>query len=102
MSIKFHTKEKTTEVPTMKSLNILGHAQIEEIELGSRCGGYGECGGDKVQVTVGREFLSPVTDPEREHLTEEELEKGMRLGCQCFPESDGAEVEVEIKVKVFT
>jgi ferredoxin len=92
--IQFHNKNSTTTVPCMRSLNILGHAQVEEIELGSRCGGYGECGGDKVRITGGREFLTPVTAAEREHLTAEELQNGMRLGCQCFPISDGVEVRV--------
>jgi ferredoxin len=95
--IKFHGKNSaTTTVPCMRSLNLLGHAQLEEIELGSRCGGYGECGGDKIQITAGQEFLSPITDSEKEHLTAEELQKGMRLGCQCFPQSDRVEIEVLI------
>jgi ferredoxin len=97
MTIKFCGKNSaTTVVPCMRSLNVLGHAQIEEIELGSRCGGYGECGGDKVLILKGQEFLSPVTLDEKEHLTAEELQKGMRLGCQSFPVSDNVEIEIQV------
>jgi ferredoxin len=98
MAILFKTKTSTTTVPCMRSLNILGHAQIEEIEVGSRCGGYGECGGDKVQITAGHEFLTPMTAAEKEHLTAEELQKGIRLGCQCFPQSDNVEIEIQVLI----
>jgi ferredoxin len=96
MAIHFKSKTATTTVPCMRSLNLLGHAQIEEIELGSRCGGYGECGGDKIQIMAGQEFLTSVTTSEKEHLTAEELQKGIRLGCQCFPQSDNVEIEVQV------
>jgi len=66
-----------------------------ELEIGSRCGGFGECGGDRVRILRGSESLSPFTDTEREHLTEAELKNGYRLACQCFPENDDAVIEAE-------
>jgi ferredoxin len=104
MSIEFKSLRQTTETSEAKSvsvdcyrnLNLLAHAQIEELDLGSRCGGYGECGGDRVRVSRGAEFLSAITEAEREHLDSSELEQGYRLACQCFPERDGVEIQLEV------
>ena len=42
----------------------------------------GTCGVCEVTVLDGRENLSRITDEERDYLLEEDLEEGMRLGCQ--------------------
>lgn len=84
-------------VPCYRSLNLLAHAQMEELDIGSRCGGYGECGGDRIQVLQGLDSLSSVTEAERRHLSEEELSQGYRLACQCFPEQDLAEFLIKLK-----
>ncbi len=42
----------------------------------------GTCGVCELTVTEGRENLSRVTEEEKEYLYEDEIEKGMRLGCQ--------------------
>jgi ferredoxin len=42
----------------------------------------GTCGVCEVTVLKGRENLSRITDEEKEYLLEEDLEGGMRLGCQ--------------------
>lgn len=80
-------------------LNILAHAQAIELDLGSRCGGHGICGGDRVRTTLpaaDREtLLSPITDREKHHLTAEELQQGWRLACQCFPEKGARSLEFE-------
>jgi len=71
-------------------LNLLAHAQAIELDVGSRCGGHGICGGDRVKIDLSVEarevHLSRVTADEREHLTDEELHEGWRLACQCFPQ----------------
>ena len=85
-------------VETEKNLNLLGHAQLEEITLGSRCGGHGKCGGDRVQVTLlgeqQNQALSPLTEAERNHLSAEEIAQGWRLACQCWPNSHSLDLEV--------
>lgn len=91
-------KEKSITVDCYRSLNLLAHAQIEELEIGSRCGGYGECGGDRILIREGAQFLSPPTIAERELLTESELKQGWRLGCQCYPERDGVSICVEVRL----
>jgi ferredoxin len=42
----------------------------------------GTCGVCEVTVLKGRENLSRITEEEKDYLLEEDLEDGMRLGCQ--------------------
>src|SRR4051812_37619073 len=80
-----------------RNLNLLAHAQMIELEIGSECGGHGICGKDRVKLSeASRDLVSPVSDEERAHLSPSELAAGWRLGCQCFPESSGASIEVEV------
>lgn len=95
MAIEFKKGSQRVRVDCFRSLNLLAHAQMEELEMGSRCGGWGECGGDRILVTQGAELLSPLTDSEREHLTSSDIELGYRLACQCFPQQDDMELEIE-------
>lgn len=78
------------------SLNILAHAQLIETEIGSVCGGHGHCGKDKIKITTGLEKTSKVTSKEEHHLSSQELNSGIRLGCQCFPEDENFEYIVEV------
>jgi ferredoxin len=72
-----------------RNLNLLAHAQCIELEIGSRCGGFGECGGDRIKIDPAQAHLfSPITGSEREHLSEEEIKEGWRLACQCFPQEN--------------
>jgi ferredoxin len=92
MSVRFGTRAR---VDCYKHLNLLAHAQMEELDIGSRCGGWGECGGDRIRIVSGGEHVSPLSDPEREHLTVEEIAAGYRLACQVFPQADGLEIQIE-------
>ena len=69
-----------------RNLNLLAHAQAIELETGSRCGGHGVCGGDRVRIESASR-LSPLTEAEKEHLSPEEIQSGWRLACQCFPDN---------------
>ena len=42
----------------------------------------GTCGVCEVTALKGKENLSRITEEEKEYLLEEDLEDGMRLGCQ--------------------
>ncbi|HLV86234.1 MAG TPA: ASKHA domain-containing protein [Candidatus Sulfotelmatobacter sp.] len=55
------------------------------------CGGRGRCRGCRVRVRSGD---APVNAIQREILSEEEIEQGWRLACQCVPESD---LEIELR-----
>ncbi len=52
-----------------------------ETELSFGCT-EGSCGVCELTVLKGRENLNKFTEEEKEYLYEEDLEKGMRLGCQ--------------------
>lgn len=96
MSVIFQKDGKTFEATDcFRQLNLLAHAQMIELDIGSRCGGFGECGGDRIQVdpeTLKR--LNPLTEAERKHLSEDEIRDGMRLACQVYPRKDGDNVSV--------
>ncbi len=93
MSVRFRSKDGVvTDVDCYRNLNLLAHAQLEELPTGSECGGHGRCGKDRVRVTG---LVSPVTEIERRHLGAELLAQGWRLACQCWPEGDGAALTVE-------
>ncbi len=92
----------TTHVATVDfvepNLNLLAHAQTLELEVGSRCGGHGICGGDRIRILDPAPRLSRITDAERRHLTKAELAAGYRLACQCFPETVEFSLRVEIGI----
>lgn len=96
MSVKFkHNNKVFDSEACFKGLNLLGHAQMIELDLGSTCGGHGKCGKDRLILDpVDQAKVNPITFIERQHLTETEINSGMRLACQCFPDEDGLSVEV--------
>lgn len=64
------------------------------------CGGRGICGKCRIQVLEGE---LPITEQDRLHFTEEELRKGMRLGCCAYPnESLTIAMETEEQFQVVT
>lgn len=79
------------------NLNLLAHAQTIELEVGSRCGGHGKCGGDRILVRPDSQCaLSEVTEAERKHLTVLEIAQGYRLACQCFPNDAQGTLKLEV------
>jgi ferredoxin len=88
--------QKLDSIPCYRTLNLLAHAQMEELDIGSLCGGHGICGGDRIQILTGSQRLSPITEKEKEHLSEQMLQEGWRLGCQCWPEKDDLELSFRI------
>jgi ferredoxin len=98
MSLQFiDEKNKITVVPCYRDLNILAHAQLEEISVGSQCGGHGICGKDKIKIVAPNVTLSPLTGAELKHLSKTELDEGWRLACQCWPESDHETAKIYIR-----
>ena len=79
----------------LRGLNVLGHAQMIELFIGSQCGGHGKCGKDRIHLeSRDRALVNTPTAIERAHLSAEQLEAGLRLACQCFPESDDLSLRV--------
>ena len=55
--------------------------QFEDISLGFGCT-EGTCGVCELTVVSGRENCSRPTENERDYLYPEDIDEGMRLGCQ--------------------
>lgn len=80
-----------------RDLNLLAHAQMIEIDTGSECGGHGRCGLDRVQLTTeAMKQVSAVTVIEKHHLSQDEINQGVRLACQCFPNENDLSISVRI------
>jgi ferredoxin len=99
MSVIFHKNgiDHDTEV-CLRGLNLLGHAQILELHIGSTCGGHGKCGADR--LVLGQEDQARVNSPtaiELAHLGPEKIAAGVRLGCQVFPNEDGLSIRATIE-----
>ena len=50
--------------------------------ISTPCGGHGNCGRCKVRVAEGS---LPVMTMDKVHLTEAEVQSGIRLACQAMP-----------------
>ncbi len=70
---------------------LLDAAREGGIEMTALCGGEGWCYGCRVRLEEGQ--LSPLTDAEKNGLTDAELALGYRLACQAVPLSH---VKIEI------
>jgi len=66
--------------------SLLECARQLSVDLVSICGGVGSCEHCKVQVISGK--VSKLSLEEEVTLSDEELEKGYRLACMTYPESD--------------
>jgi uncharacterized 2Fe-2S/4Fe-4S cluster protein (DUF4445 family) len=66
--------------------SLLECARLLNVDLVSLCGGVGACRRCRVQVVSGA--VSPPTAVDRDTFTEAELERGCRLACTAFPQSD--------------
>jgi ferredoxin len=96
MPIRFIKPEGEYEVGCYRSLNLLAHAQMIELNIGSECGGHGVCGKDRIQILpIDQIKISPPTDHETEHLSVQEIADGYRLACQCFPSEDDLSFSVK-------
>jgi ferredoxin len=78
-------------------LNLLGHAQMIELSIGSECGGHGKCGRDRIQLgEADRSKVNPPTAIEKALLRPGELQAGVRLACQCFPNREDLEITAQV------
>ena len=91
MSVKFiHLENKMDTGECIRELNLLAHAQLIELDIGSQCGGHGKCGKDKIRLNPeDQKKVNPPTAIEIHQLTPIEINEGVRLACQCFPNDSG-------------
>ncbi len=82
--IEFEPVGRRGNYPAGQSL--LEIARQLGVDLVNICGGEGTCGRCKLQILNGE--VSAITSIERDALTPHELQKGYRLACQTFPNSN--------------
>ncbi|HDT12396.1 MAG TPA: DUF4445 domain-containing protein [Candidatus Marinimicrobia bacterium] len=78
-TLTLHVRNKIHFFQITKEENILSILEREGIKISSPCGGYGSCGKCCIH------YLSPPPEPtpaEIKNLTDDELDKGIRLACQ--------------------
>ena len=75
----FKTDNVTHEVED--GTQLMDFCEEVDVSLSFGCT-EGTCGVCEVTVIKGRENLSRITEEEKDYLLEEDLEDGMRLGCQ--------------------
>lgn len=93
--------EKTLSINEEKKLVVEGGDTLlsalveQEIFIPSACGGKGSCGYCKVKVNEGGGQILPT---ELGYVSPEEVEKGVRLSCQCKIKED---MKIEIPEELF-
>ena len=78
-NVFFKTDNVTHEVED--GTQLMDFCEELDVSLSFGCT-EGTCGVCEVTVIKGRENLSRITEEEKDYLLEEDLEDGMRLGCQ--------------------
>lgn len=89
IQIRFEPEGKVVKIK--KGQNLLEALSKGGIWIDAPCGGKGICGKCKVRVTADQHL--PPTGTELKFLTPKEIEEGIRLACQFYPQK---EVTVEV------
>jgi ferredoxin len=89
--ITITTDKQVLEVPENYALHSLGEDHDTSILFGCRDGACGAC---LIRVKEGAEFLSPMSDDEREFLRTMSADPYERLACQCVLK--GGDITVEV------
>lgn len=85
--IKFEREERDGVVAV--GTYLFDAARRLGIEIEAECGRRGACETCAVRVKSGGEFLSGITEKEKEHLTAKRRKNGERLSCQAKIEAAG-------------
>ena len=90
--MKIYGKE-TTEISITKKCTVSELLSENNIYMPAQCGGRGVCGKCRIKVKSG---ALPVTDADRNCLSEKELSEGIRLACRAevSPDKDALEIEL--------
>lgn len=70
--------------PFNTAQSILKNLSINHISSAGKCGGKAICGQCRIQITTGNKTCNPPNAEEKNHFTEQELQKGWRLACQTY------------------
>ncbi len=81
IEVVFQPHGNRSEFPS--GTTIMEAAKKLGVDISSLCGGNGTCGKCKVKIQEGTDGLSPSTERELKHLSQEELQYNLRLACQA-------------------
>lgn len=88
--VEIKTLESSFFLMVYEKESILDALIKEDISYSAVCGGAGRCGKCVIKLLEGN---LPVTESDKQHFTDGELEIGFRLACRAYPEES---VKVEI------
>ncbi len=89
VAVAFSNENTVTDITAVGSSTVLEGLARSHVYLPSSCGGGGTCG--KCMFLTSAQL--PITPSEQDHLSEEQLKEGYRLGCQHkFSEVNSIEV----------
>ena len=93
MKIKINSRNTEKIVEVTQKKNLLEILREEDFDVPALCGGNGTCGKCKVKVLSK---IPTITEIEKKHLSEKEINSGIRLACLHEP-ADNMVLEIEVK-----
>lgn len=96
VSVTFSNENTIADVSADANSTVLEGLASSHVYLSSSCGGGGTCG--KCMFLSSTQL--PITLSEQEHLSDEQLKEGYRLGCQHrFSEISSIEVNTDLNIE---
>jgi len=99
MPIEFYIDKKPIICETLfEKLNLLAHAQLAELDIGSQCGGHCICGNDILEILNSDQAILNSPSPEEvAHLKRaKKSAPQFRLACQTYPDTTNQLIQVRI------
>lgn len=90
ISVEVKTLGRSYSLMVYERESILDALMKTDTSYSAVCGGTGRCGKCKIKLLEGN---LPVTESDKQHFTDSELEGGLRLACRAFPKES---VKVEL------
>ncbi|AIY66147.1 2Fe-2S iron-sulfur cluster-binding protein [Pseudoalteromonas piratica] len=96
VAVTFSNENTITDISVVGSSTVLEGLASSHVYLPSSCGGGGTCG----KCTFLSSTQLPIRLPDEEHISEEQLKEGYRLGCQHrFSEITSIEVNTDRNIE---
>jgi Na(+)-translocating NADH:ubiquinone oxidoreductase F subunit len=96
VAVTFSNENTITDISAVGSSTVLEGLASSRVYLSSSCGGGGTCG----KCVFLSSTKLPITLSEQEHLSQEQLKEGFRLGCQHkFSEISSIEVNTDLNIE---
>jgi len=91
---KITVKNLNLEFEFSSTNSILNSLAMKGISVFNLCGGKGMCGMCRIKVLSTQDNkIKSISEPEKKHLSEKEIQAGYRLACQTFSVKD---IEIEV------